>query len=188
MTVFTGEELAKGLAEGGFKEPIVRVGMVKRAEDGAGTILFAMQGCGRWTSIPVELIAQATFLKNVPCKDHEHPLVMLTFKEPPAGDAAATLFAELARQPAPSAGPEMGGGMMGGGIGGPGMPGGHGGGMGGGVAQRQAGGVGGVGGGQIGQLECIAWHQECGWRTLWIPSLRVNIPIYVCWNVCDTYM
>jgi hypothetical protein len=95
--VFTGPEFAKRLSEGKLKEPIVRIGMAKKHHDSPDTILFAERGCEDWISIPISIIEQVTFLQTVPCRDHRHPLVMIEFKEPPAGNEAASVFAELAR-------------------------------------------------------------------------------------------
>jgi hypothetical protein len=123
-----------------------------------------------------------TFLQTVPCRDHRHPLVMIQLKEPPAGNEPASAFAALARRNMPMTPPGIG--MV------PGM------GMAPGIApgtqgrpsemvMRQATGGGGPCGGP-GGLQCIVWHEVCGWTTLYISRLGINIPFYYCWPVCDT--
>jgi len=185
--VFTGQEFARHLSEGKLHEGVVKVGMVKKHDDVSNTILFAEGGCEDWISIPVGVIEQVTFLQTVPCRDHSHPLVMIQFKEPQAGSEAANVFAALARRNKPmmshasfGMGPGMAPGMgMGAGMGiGTGMqsrpPG---------MVMRQDTGPGGGPGG----LQCIVWHEQCGWTTLYISRLGINIPWYYCWPVCDTW-
>jgi hypothetical protein len=169
--VFTGQEFARSLSEGKLKEPLVKIGMAKKHDDSPNTILFAEGGlCDEWISIPVGVIEQVTFLQNVTCRDHRHPLVMIQFKEPDAKNEAASVFAALSRQNLHTQPMQPLPGMLGkppetiarpvGGGGAPdGLPG----------------------------LNCIAWHEECGWKVLYISSLNLNVPVYVCWKVCDTY-
>jgi hypothetical protein len=191
---FTGQEFAKRLSEGKLKESIVKIGMTKRHDDSSDSILFAEGGCQDWISIPVDVIEQVTFLQTVPCRDHRHPLVMIQFKEPPPGDKAATVFAELARRNAytsarqtPPVMPGQPMQMMPGLLGQPPqtMPGAPG--------QppqtmlRPASGATGGGFGHGGTLQCIVWHQVCGWTTLYISALNLNIPWYYCWDVCDIW-
>jgi hypothetical protein len=97
---YSGEEFAKALSEGSLRDSIVRVGMVKMPAQGSGVILFAEGECTDWIEVPVELIEEVTHLSTANCRDHEHPLVAMRFKEP-VGDPAAQLFADLARRSAP---------------------------------------------------------------------------------------
>ena len=196
--VFTGQEFARHLSEGKLKESLVKIGMAKKHDHSPDTILFAEGGCEDWISIPVGVIEQVTFLQTVPCRDHQHPLVMIQFKEPPAGNETASVFAALARRNVPitpshawpSVPPGMGmtPGMGMSGMGTmPGM------GMAPGlqgrpsqtVMARETGG-GGPGGGH-GGLQCIVWHTQCGWTTLYVRALGINIPWYACWDVCDIW-
>jgi hypothetical protein len=176
---FTGTEFLKSLSEESLKEPLVKIGMAKKDDDSEDTVLFAEGGvCEDWISVPVGVIEQVTFLQTVPCRDHRHPLVMIEFKEPEAGDRASTVFAEFARRSRRTA---PGPGRVPPGIGGqPSQT----------VAKP-------TGGGDWrpkgpwdrgpGDLECIVWHEVCGWTTLYISALGINIPFYYCWNVCDTW-
>lgn len=104
---FTGEEFLKALSEGNLREPIGKTGMVKPAADGTPAIQFAEgTACGQWTTIPAEMIEKVEFLRTVPCRDHQHPLVRLFLKEPPASNPLATVFAELVRNsPQPASRP-----------------------------------------------------------------------------------
>jgi hypothetical protein len=199
--VFTGQEFLKSLSEGKLKEPIVKIGMVKKPDDSSDTILFAEGGlCDGWISIPLSAIEQVTFLQHITCRDHQHPLVMIQFKEPDPKNQAASVFADLARrnlqmnpmQPGMHGGPHanpmllgMHGGLLTTPMGpmGPGM---HG------TPQtiaqqapvpdpdpnRPIG---------LPGLKCIVWRQVCGWSTLYISSLNIRVPIYVCTYVCDTW-
>jgi hypothetical protein len=97
--VFTGQEFAKRLSTGQLKRSIVKIGMAKKSDDSLDTILFAEgRMCDEWISIPVSMIEQVTFLGNVTCRDHQHPLVVIQFKEPDASNETARVFADLARQ------------------------------------------------------------------------------------------
>ena len=171
MTKFTGEEFAKRLSEDKLKQPIVKIGMVKKNEGGLHSIWFVEgTACGNWIDIPVGLVEEVTFLRNVTCRDHEHALVQIQFKEPPATNDAAEVFAELARrntQPAPPASATPGGAP--------------------GTIERRAGGYGTAGHARQ-NLQCVAYHEECGWSNLWIAELGRNVPIYTCWRVCDAWV
>jgi len=97
--VFTGQEFAKRLSTGQLKKSIVKVGMAKTNDDSPNTILFAEgRMCAEWISIPVSVIEQVTLLGNVTCRDHEHPLVAIRFKEPDPKNETARVFAELVRR------------------------------------------------------------------------------------------
>jgi hypothetical protein len=106
-TSFTGEEFARALCEGKLKDPIVKVGMVKKDE--RGSILFAPSSCGDWIKIPVHAIDEVTYLGKGTCRDHEHAVARIRFKEPAEGDETAHLFAELARMSPPPAAAQPGG-------------------------------------------------------------------------------
>jgi hypothetical protein len=195
--VFTGQEFAKSLSEGKLKEAIVKIGMAKKPDDSSDTILFAEGGmCDGWISIPLGAIEQVTFLQHVPCRDHQHPLVMIQFKEPDPKNQAASVFADLARrnlqtnpmQPAMHGGPHatpMQLGMHGGLLTtpmGPMEPGMHG--IPQTIAQQRGGGVPDPDPNRSGPFVCIAWQQVCGWQWVYISSLNISLPFYVCSYVC----
>jgi len=97
---FTGTEFVKALAEGTLREPISLEGMVKKCESGTDAVLFAEgMSCLHWTRIPVEMIEEVDFISTVPCRDHEHPFVRLSLKEP-TNDVVAQVFADLLRNSA----------------------------------------------------------------------------------------
>lgn len=93
---FTGKEFAKALTDGTLNEPIVKIGMVKKDEGRSSAILFA-EGftCAHWIKIPLDLIEEVKHLSTIQCRDHEHPLVQISFKEP--ANQEARVFAQLAR-------------------------------------------------------------------------------------------
>jgi hypothetical protein len=99
---FSGEDFAKALSEGTLKEPLVRVGMVKRGEH-PDTILFSEDlQCWRWVSIPAKTIEKVRWLAKVPCHDHIHDLVWIQLREPK--DPEALVFADLLRSSDAAAG------------------------------------------------------------------------------------
>jgi hypothetical protein len=100
---FTGSEFSEALAAGNLSEPITRVGMAKPDDDDRNIIQFADgTNCSDWTRIPVAMIEKVEFIRNVPCRDHEHPLVAIELKSS-TGDGEATVFAELLRNATPQA-------------------------------------------------------------------------------------
>jgi hypothetical protein len=176
--VFTAEEFARNLAAGKLKQPLLRAGMTKTHND-ASKIWFAAGGCGTWIALPLSLIEKVNFLQNVKCEDHEHPLVLIQFKEPDASNEAAQVFAELARSPVPpptfsTSGPESYTALPPeGGV--PAIPDS--------MSRRAPPGTNSPP--VLGPLVCITWRQVCGWSTLYIRDLNVSIPIYTCWYVCS---
>jgi hypothetical protein len=82
------------------------VGMVDDLDTDDGGIKFTTDpGCGRWVEVPTRMIDKLEFLQTVRCRDHAHPLVRLTLKEPKSPDAKvfAALAANMATSPAMSA-------------------------------------------------------------------------------------
>ena len=54
--------------------------------------------CGRWLALPIELVDSITHLANMTCKDHEHPLVKVTFKRPQGTNNETAFLLELVSQ------------------------------------------------------------------------------------------
>ena len=107
---YTGAALEQALKDNALtKSGIVLVGMVKPAEK-AGHINFTRTGCENWVDLPVDLIECAEHVGQGPCKDHSHPVMKITLKEPK--DPAAQIYAALLAQ---SGSPHAGGPMPGGG-------------------------------------------------------------------------
>jgi hypothetical protein len=175
---YSAEEFAKVLAAGKLKLPLLRAGMTKTHDD-ASKIWFAPGGCGTWIALPLSVIEKVTFLQNVRCEDHEHPLVLMQFREPDAHNEAAQAFAELARSPAPPptyslSGPEAdmappSEGAV------PAMP----------ESMSRRARAGTNTPPPLGPFDCIVWRQVCGWSTLYIRELKISVPIYTCWYVCS---
>jgi hypothetical protein len=121
--------------------------MAKKHDDSPDTILFAEGGAtigsAFRSAFPVGVIEQ-----------------VIQLKEPPAGNETASAFAALARRNMPMTPPGIGMGMAPGiAPGTQGRPSE--------MVMRQATGGGGPGGGP-GGLQCIVWHEVCGWTTLYI--------------------
>ncbi len=91
---FTGTDFVKALAEGALKNHIVREGLAKQQEKDAKSILFSEGDCTDWIPIPVKMIEKVEFIRNMPCKDHEHPFVRLHLKSP-VDNPEAEVFSRL---------------------------------------------------------------------------------------------
>jgi hypothetical protein len=73
--------------------PRVRIiGMVKPKEDSADHLSFS-RDCTFWIHIPIDIVENIEYLGPAPCKDHSHPLVSITFKEPETEEGK--VFAQL---------------------------------------------------------------------------------------------
>jgi hypothetical protein len=92
---YTGEAFAKALEAGSLRASIVRTGMVKRDAEDPKVVLFTESGCDGWIKVPIEMIEEVAHLSSARCKDHDHPVVQIRFKEP--DDGPARVFADLAR-------------------------------------------------------------------------------------------
>ncbi|MFJ8532872.1 hypothetical protein [Streptomyces sp. NPDC093591] len=58
-------------------------GIVKVVEGSSEVVDFTTSlRCENWLQLPVEMVDSFTHLKNIPCQDHEHPLVRVKFKQP----------------------------------------------------------------------------------------------------------
>lgn len=72
--------------------PVRILGMVKAQDSKSDYILFS-QACADWIPIPIDLIESLDHLGSAPCKDHSHPLVAISLKEPES--AEGRVFAQL---------------------------------------------------------------------------------------------
>ncbi|WP_406694206.1 hypothetical protein V5E97_24375 [Singulisphaera sp. Ch08] len=103
-TEFKAAEFIKAMAEGTLdplrpKGPIVMLGMAMQAEEAPEAIRFSVGGsCSTWIRIPANQIEKVEHISDVQCKDHQHPLVQITFREPAELDSAARVYYELIRQ------------------------------------------------------------------------------------------
>jgi hypothetical protein len=104
--LFSAPEFVKALTEGALNNPIVKEGMVKVEKDDPHALFFS-EGthCYSWARIPFELIEQVEYIATVPCQDHEHPIVRIQLKEPPADNPIARSLAALVRRSAPEGEP-----------------------------------------------------------------------------------
>ena len=94
---FTGVEFIKALSEGSLREPVVKEGIVKPADDLKAIFFSEGTSCLFWTKIPVEMIEQVEYITTVRCQDHQHPLIRLFLKEPPSENEVAAVLSELLR-------------------------------------------------------------------------------------------
>ena len=116
----TPREFLESLKRDDLKQPASLRGMVKPAEGDADALMFVPgTSCRAWTKVPLALIESVKFLKNVPCRDHTHPLVSLQLKEPKTDEGRmllsllqAVASAQRLRQPSRILrGPQAGKGM-----------------------------------------------------------------------------
>jgi hypothetical protein len=87
---FTPEEFLAKLETDELDSPLTLTGMVKTGEEGSTELMFVVgTKCTTWTSVPVDIIEKIDVLGTVPCDDHAHHRVTLTFKAPQSPEAAA---------------------------------------------------------------------------------------------------
>lgn len=100
---FSPQDFTKRLRSGELAQPVVLTGLVKDGDSTDDALMFSLDGCASWTSIPHALIAQVEFLKQVTCTDHTHPLVSLQLKpsEQPEVRAAFSLLASVLKKAVP---------------------------------------------------------------------------------------
>lgn len=88
-TKFTSHEFIDVLRRDEIRPQLTLIGMVKATDDDDARLLFAVgTQCADWTPVPLDSIETVEALDSVPCKDHEHPLVSLTFKQPESSEGA----------------------------------------------------------------------------------------------------
>ena len=93
-TKFTAQEFVHQLRNDEVQPLLTLTGMVKQAEDDDTRLLFALgTQCADWTQVPLDSIESVEVLDSVPCKDHAHPLVSLTLRQPESSEG--TLFSAL---------------------------------------------------------------------------------------------
>jgi hypothetical protein len=91
---FKPKEFLDKLGKDELDSPLTLTGMVKAREGSSSELMFALgPRCGNWTSVPIDIIESIDELGSVPCDDHSHHRVTLTFKTPKSPEAAA--FAAL---------------------------------------------------------------------------------------------
>ncbi|WP_040593190.1 hypothetical protein [Mesorhizobium metallidurans] len=109
MRTYEPSEFVSQLAANQLVEPmdLTLFGLVKADETDSSVLLFSSSfSCEQWVSIPVSLISSVAHIRNVKCKDHQHPLAKISLSEPNKEDASAVLFMQLfaqARATAPAA-------------------------------------------------------------------------------------
>ena len=90
-STYNGADLENALRSDKFtKSSISITGMVKPSEQ-KGYILFAQSNCDEWIAIPVKLINVAEYIGNTGCKDHSHPVMKISFKEPDSEEGKVLL-------------------------------------------------------------------------------------------------
>jgi len=101
MRSYEPAEFASLLASNKLEEPVdlTLFGLVKADEKDKSVLLFSISSsCEQWMPIPVSLISSIRHIRNVTCKDHQHPFVRIVFAEPKKADASTVLFMRLFAQ------------------------------------------------------------------------------------------
>jgi hypothetical protein len=88
-TRFTSHEFLDKLRRDELQPQLTLTGMVKPADDDDTHVMFALgTQCADWTPVPLDSVETVEVLDSVPCKDHAHPLVTLTFTQPESREGA----------------------------------------------------------------------------------------------------
>lgn len=96
---FSGADLEKALTEGALTQAqATLIGMVKPSEK-SGHVSFSQAGCDAWVDLPTDMIERADQEGQRPCRDHLHPVMTITLKEPK--DAQGKILLDLLAQTAP---------------------------------------------------------------------------------------
>ena len=101
MRSYEPAEFVSLLASNKLDEPVdlTLFGLVKADENDRSVLLFSISfSCEQWMPIPVALISSIRHIRNVTCKDHQHPFVRIVFAEPKKEDASTVLFMRLFAQ------------------------------------------------------------------------------------------
>lgn len=95
---FSGADLEKALTEGALTQAqTFLTGMVKPSEK-SGHVSFSQAGCDTWVDLPTDMIESADQEGQRPCRDHSHPVMRITLKEPK--DAQGKILLALLTQTA----------------------------------------------------------------------------------------
>jgi hypothetical protein len=95
---FSAQEFLERLGQEGadLTGPLVVSGMAREVEGSSSELgLVAGTRCADWTTVPADVVESVEVRGSMPCGDHTHPLVRVTFKEPQSAEAAA--YASLLR-------------------------------------------------------------------------------------------
>jgi hypothetical protein len=100
---YTAGDFLHKLNEGALRTPLICEGFAKPVEGSREIFLFSPgTSCKNWTKIPGEAIEKVEILGEQSCREHSHPLIRIYFKEPPANDSLAVVFASLLRVSSPA--------------------------------------------------------------------------------------
>lgn len=108
--IFDGASLEEALLTDSLttSAAVQLIGMVKPSEV-KGFIAFTRAGCDHWMDIPTNMIEKAEHRSTTRCKEHSHPVLALTLKEPK--DPEAKILLALLAQPSPMPMAMPGGGI-----------------------------------------------------------------------------
>lgn len=101
MRSYEPTEFVSLLASSQLDEPadLTLFGLAKADEYDSSVLLFSFSSsCDKWIPIAVSSISSIRHVRNVTCKDHQHPLVRIELAEPDAEDVTAVLFMRLFAQ------------------------------------------------------------------------------------------
>ena len=98
MKSMSGSDFVKSMLRSEEKknDDLFVVGMAKVAPDDRDSIMLGpTHKCGPWTKVPLSAILRVVPLAHCPCKQHEHPVVAVYFKD--KDDPVAVVLGRLLR-------------------------------------------------------------------------------------------
>jgi hypothetical protein len=99
-------QFIEDLRRGALAVPVQVAGMIRAAEENSDSIQVT-RDCSSWVSIPASMIEEINLLGTMKCKDHNHHVASIRFKEPQSEEGAvyARLITEhLVTPPTPRKG------------------------------------------------------------------------------------
>ncbi len=75
------------------------VGLAKSEETSRSVLYFSLSpSCEKWLTIPIEIVESIEHLRTITCRDHQHPVVRIRFKQAEEGRNDSAFFMNLLAQ------------------------------------------------------------------------------------------
>jgi hypothetical protein len=98
MRDYAPAEFVSHLTADELPDPIALsvLGLVKLDGNDATNVLYTSSlSCNDWLPIPISMIDSIQHMRTIACKDHQHPLVKITFNKPEKGRTDVAVFMAL---------------------------------------------------------------------------------------------